>query len=162
VRIFQGEDADALCNIKIGQFLVEGLSKAPAGNPVVLDLALDRDGILHVAAREKTTGLERRISIEQAVPRLGVAELEEARGRIESLFGHDNGELDGRDGGVADGAIAELLAKASARLDVAAEEDRNEIIDLMETVRDTQKFGDTASCERARTQLADLLFYLET
>jgi molecular chaperone DnaK (HSP70) len=162
VRIFQGEDADALCNIKIGQFLVEGLSKAPAGNPVVLDLALDRDGILHVAAREKTTGLERRISIEQAVPRLGVAELEEARGRIESLFGHDNGEVDGTDGGVADGAIAELLAKASARLDVAAEEDRNEIIDLMETVRDTQKFGDTASCERATTQLADLLFYLET
>ena len=46
---------------------MEGLSKAPAGNEVLLDLALDRDGILHVTAREKRTGLERRIGIDQAV-----------------------------------------------------------------------------------------------
>src|SRR5271166_2045566 len=32
VRIYQGENADALQNIKIGEFRVEGLSKAPAGN----------------------------------------------------------------------------------------------------------------------------------
>ena len=42
-------------NIQIGEFRVEGLSKAPAGNPVMLDLALDRDGILQVVgAREDT------------------------------------------------------------------------------------------------------------
>ena len=79
MRIYQGENADALQNIKIGEFRVEGLSKAPAGNEVVLDLALDRDGILHVAAREKKTGLERRISIDQAVTRYEAAELHQAR-----------------------------------------------------------------------------------
>ena len=78
VRIYQGENADALQNIKIGEFRVEGLSKAPAGNEVVLDLALDRDGILHVAACEKKTGLERRISIDQAVTRYEAAELQQA------------------------------------------------------------------------------------
>ena len=93
VRIYQGEDADALENIKIGEFRIEGLSKAPAGNPVVLDLALDRDGILHVAALEKNTGLERRISIDQAVARYGAAELQQAKERIGSLFGQDDADM---------------------------------------------------------------------
>jgi molecular chaperone DnaK (HSP70) len=62
VRIYQGENKDAEQNIRIGEFRVDGLSKAPAGNTVIIDLALDRDGILQVTAREKKTGLERRIT----------------------------------------------------------------------------------------------------
>ena len=163
VRIYQGENPDALENIKIGEFRVEGLSKAPAGNPVVLDLALDRDGILHVAAREKNTGLERRISIDQAVPRYGAAELQEARERIGSLFGADaDTPPEGGEAGLAGPEIAALLEKAGARLDTAGEEDRHEMIDLMETIRDAQTAGDAAALGHARTQLADLLFYLET
>jgi molecular chaperone DnaK (HSP70) len=163
VRIFQGEDPDALSNIQIGEFLVEGLSRAPSGNPVVIDLALDQDGILHVAAREKNTGLERRISIEQAVPRLGAAELEEARDRIDALFG-DGAEEEEAAGvsGAGDAAVAALLDRARARLDTAGEEDRNEIVDLMETIRDAQAADDDPGIERARAQLEDLLFYLET
>ena len=163
VRIYQGEAEDALENIKIGEFRVEGLSKAPAGNPVVLDLALDRDGILHVAALEKNTGLERRISIDQAVARYGAAELQQARERIGSLFGQDGAGpmgVDAMSSGNAD--VAALLDKASAKLDTAADEDRHEMIDLMETIRDAQTAGDAAIIEQARTQLSDLLFYLET
>ena len=162
VRIYQGENADALQNIKIGEFRVEGLSKAPAGNEVVLDLALDRDGILHVAAREKKTGLERRISIDQAVTRYEAAELQQAKERIGSLFGETGAEtaLEG-DAGV-DAVIAALLEKARAKLDVVGDEDRRELIDLMEAIRDTQAADDAAALDQARGQLADLLFYLET
>jgi molecular chaperone DnaK len=163
VRVFQGENADALQNIQIGQFRVEGLSKAPAGNEVVLDLALDRDGILHVAAREKNTGLERRISIDQAVARYEAAELQQARERIGSLFGENGGEtaLEG-DAGADDAEIAALLDKARAKLDVVGDEDRKEMIDLMEAVRDTRAANDAEALDQARGQLADLLFYLET
>ena len=162
VRIYQGENADALQNIKIGEFRVEGLSKAPAGNEVVLDLALDRDGILHVAAREKKTGLERRISIDQAVTRYEAAELQQAKERIGSLFGETGAEtaLEG-DAGV-DAVIAALLEKARAKLDVVGDEDRRELIDLMEAVCDTQAADDATALDQARGQLADLLFYLET
>ena len=162
VRIYQGENADALQNIKIGEFRVEGLSKAPAGNEVVLDLALDRDGILHVAAREKKTGLERRISIDQAVTRYEAAELQQAKERIGSLFGETGAEtaLEG-DAGL-DAVIAALLEKARAKLDVVGDEDRRELINLMEAVRDTQAADDAAAVDQARGQLADLLFYLET
>jgi molecular chaperone DnaK len=164
VRIYQGESEDALENIKIGQFMIEGLSKAPAGNPVVLDLALDRDGILHVTATEKDTGLERRISIDQAVARYSAAELRRARDRIGTLFGQDDTDPPLGEDVVGSGhtAVAALLAKASARLDTIGEEDRLEMIDLMEMIRDAEAAGDTAALEQARTQLGDLLFYLDT
>ena len=55
VHIYQGENDDALENIEIGEFRVEGLGAAPAGNTIILDLTLDRDGILHVSAKEKAT-----------------------------------------------------------------------------------------------------------
>jgi molecular chaperone DnaK len=163
VRIFQGENADALENIQIGEFRVEGLSKAPEGNEVVLDLALDRDGILRVTAREKSTGLERRISIDQAVARYEAAELQQARERIGALFGEDGTEPapDG-DVGTDDTEIAALLDKARARLDAAGDEDRQELIDLMEAIRDAQAAGDEAALDNARSQMTDLLFYLET
>jgi molecular chaperone DnaK (HSP70) len=78
VRIYQGENSDALENIQLGEFRVEGLSDAPAGNPIILDLALDRDGILHVSAREKTTGLERRIRGQRKVCNFLYANLDES------------------------------------------------------------------------------------
>ena len=164
VRIYQGENEDALENIKIGQFMVEGLREAPAGNPVVLDLALDRDGILHVTAREKNTGLERRISIDQAVARYGAEELRRARDRIGTLFGQNDTDPPLGEDVVGAGrtAVAALLAKASAQLDTIGEEDRLEMIDLMETIRDAEAAGDTTTLEQAQTQLGDLLFYLDT
>jgi len=162
VKIYQGEDRDALNNIKIGEFRVQGLSKAPAGNPVVLDLALDRDGILHVAAREKVTGVEARITIDQAVPRYGKAELQEARERIGTLFGNVEGGPQAEGTAPADAALAALLAKAASKLDEVGEEDRNELSSLIEAIRDAAASQDTAALDTARRQLTDLLFYLET
>jgi len=160
VRIYQGENKDAQENLKIGEFRVDGLSKAPAGNPVILDLVLDRDGILQVSAREKKTGLEQRITIEQAMSRYDPAQLDEARERIGSLF-EDREE--GAEPPAADGtALDALLSKASTKLDGAGEEDRAEIIDLIETIRDARSSGDATALEEGRQQLQDLLFYLET
>ena len=92
VRIYQGESEDALENVKIGEFRVEDLADAPAGNIIILDLALDRDGILHVSAREKATGLEQRITIDKAMSRYDEEEIEEARQHIDRLFGADGEE----------------------------------------------------------------------
>ncbi len=159
VRIFQGENSDALENIQIGEFQVTGLSKAPAGNPVIIDLALDRDGILQVSAREKNTGLERRITIDKAMSRYDRAQLEEARQRVGGLFGKPE-EAEGSD--VATGPDDALVAKAQAKLEEAGEEDRTEIINLIEAIRDAAGNGDAAALASARSQLQDLLFYLET
>jgi molecular chaperone DnaK len=157
VRIFQGESEDALENIQLGEFRISGLSKAPAGNPVILDLALDRDGILQVSAREKTTGLERRITIDKAMSRYDQGQMDAARERIGALF-----EAPAAAETASDAALEALLTRASGKLDDVAEEDRSEIIDLIEAIRDARGDGDSAAVEKARAQLQDLLFYLET
>ena len=162
VRIYQGENNDALENIKIGEFRVSGLSREPAGNPVILDLALDRNGILQVLAREKKTGLERRITIDNATSRYDREQLDEARQRIGALFGDQEQAASVGSGAATDSAVDALLARASAKLDETGEEDRTEIIDLIEAIRDARSSGDNAALEDVRNQLQDLLFYLET
>ena len=162
VRIYQGEDNDALENIKIGEFRVSGLSREPAGNPVIVDLALDRNGILQVSAREKKTGLERRITIDNATSRYDREQLDEARQRIGALFGDQEQAASVGSGAATDSAVDALLARASAKLAETGEEDRAEIIDLIEAIRDARSRGDSAALEDVRSQLQDLLFYLET
>jgi len=162
VRIYQGENSDALENIKIGEFRVSGLSREPAGNPVILDLALDRNGILQVSAREKKTGLERRITIDNATSRYDREQLDEARQRIGALFGDQEQAASVGGGAATDSAVDALIARASAKLDETGEEDRTEIIDLIESIRDARRSGDSSALEDARNQLQDLLFYLET
>ena len=167
VRVFQGENADALENIQLGEFRVEGLSKAPAGNPIIIDLALDRDGILHVSATEKNTGLERRITIDKAMSRYEKNELDDARQRITGLFDAEDADglplpSGGTTGTPAETDLAALVAKAQAKLDEARDEDRAELIDIVEIIRDCKERGDVAGLEEASRQLGDLLFYLET
>ena len=105
---------------------------------MVLDLALDRDGILHVAAREKKTGLERRISIDQAVTRYEAAELQQAKERIGSLFGETGAEtaLEG-DAGVVrrPGPAGSWLRRAQRRLPSAGDR-RHSITSSVEILRD--------------------------
>jgi molecular chaperone DnaK (HSP70) len=66
VTIYQGEDPDALNNIKVGEFWVEGLQDVEAGNVITLTLGLDLNGMLHVSAQEKATGLEKSITFKNA------------------------------------------------------------------------------------------------
>ena len=166
VRIYQGENEDALENIQIGEFRVEDLADVPAGNTIILDLALDRDGILHVSAKEKATGLERRITINKAMSRYDNAEIEEARQHIDHLFGEavdETATADDVEGAApADPKLEALLAKARAKLDGAIAEDRTEIVDLIETIEDSRASNDAAGLSDAARRLDDLLFYLDT
>jgi molecular chaperone DnaK (HSP70) len=166
IHIYQGEAEDALENIEIGEFRVEDLADAEAGNIIILDLALDRDGILHVSAREKATGLEQRITIDKALSRYDKEDIEEARQHIDTLFG-EGGDSDEATGGVAEAAPADpkidaLLARARAKLDSAVAEDRVEIIDLIEAITDHRESGDDDALAEVVRRLDDLLFYLET
>ena len=166
VRIFQGENENALENIQIGEFRVDDLADAPAGNIIILDLALDRDGILHVSAKEKATGLEQRITIDKAMSRYDEDEIEEARQHIDQLFGEATSETalaaDAEASAAADPKIVALLAKARTKLDSAIAEDRAEIVDLIEAIEDSRASGDAAGLADAVSRLDDLLFYLET
>ncbi|MGH8550676.1 MAG: Hsp70 family protein [Methylococcales bacterium] len=96
VSIYQGESLDATENLLIGEFRVEGLTKAPANSPILLELALDNDGILNVTAVEKNTGLKKSITIENAFAKMDQDSLEQSKGRVDALFGTSAGVVSRR------------------------------------------------------------------
>ncbi len=86
VRVFEGEDEDALRNILVGNFRVEGLTPMRDGNEVLCRMNLDLDGILNVTAIEKRSGLSKRITIARALEAKSDAEMDAARKRLEELY----------------------------------------------------------------------------
>ncbi|MDG4552051.1 MAG: Hsp70 family protein [Candidatus Contendobacter sp.] len=169
VHVYQGEDPDALNNIEIGQFTVEHLSKAPAGNPIVLQFALDLNGIMQVSAREKKTGLEKSIRIDNVLTRFQEGELETARARVNALFG--GGDTIEGETAVPGAAPTEhqlrvqaraVVEKAERLLDRASEDDREDIINLIEKINDALTAADSAAVKAPMAELSDILFYLES
>ncbi len=154
VKIFQGEDPDALNNIQIGEFIVENLSKAVAPNPIILRLALDLNGILQVSAREKTTGLEKSIRIDNAISRFQEGELETARERVNALFGESEEfegipNISGHTDQQTRVQAKALVEKAERMLDQASEEDKEDLINLIETIQDTLNGEDLTALPKA-------------
>jgi molecular chaperone DnaK (HSP70) len=94
IDIYQGEDPDALKNIPIGHFRVEGLKPTEEPNPVLCRMSLDIDGILKVTAIEKETGKTKQITIENALQPKSDEEIAEARKRLEGLYDARTAGLD--------------------------------------------------------------------
>jgi len=67
VQVFQGERPMASDNKKIGQFHLDGIMPAMRGEPQIeVTFDLDANGILHVGAKDKGTGKEQSVRIEQS------------------------------------------------------------------------------------------------
>ncbi|MBI3158800.1 MAG: molecular chaperone DnaK [Chloroflexi bacterium] len=64
IHILQGERAQAGDNMSLGHFRLEGIPPAPRGVPQVeVTFDIDANGILNVAAKDKATGKEQKITI---------------------------------------------------------------------------------------------------
>jgi molecular chaperone DnaK (HSP70) len=168
VTIYQGEDPDALNNIEIGEFRIEGLRDVPAGNVVTLTLDLDLNGILHVSAQEKATGLEKSITIKNAISRFESGALDSAKQRIGALFGQNDrhpafaatpGET------AADPKVEEaykLIAKAEALFERVSSADKEDMVDLIEAISAVIETGDRGALQEPVARLADIIYYLES
>ena len=67
IHVLQGERKMALDNKTIGKFQLTGIPPAPRGIPQVeVTFDIDANGILHVSAKDKTTGKEQKIRIESS------------------------------------------------------------------------------------------------
>ncbi|WP_031433233.1 Hsp70 family protein [Methylomarinum vadi] len=171
IAIYQGEDPDALNNIEIGEFEVSGLRDVKAGNIITLTLDLDLNGILHVSAQEKATGLEKSITIKNALSRLEGATLDKAKQRITSLFGQLESDPEKfKEKSAAEPeptapeiiGAHELIAKAESLFDQVSAEDKEDMIDLIETISNCIDTGDIEGLEEPVEQLNDIIYYLES
>ncbi len=158
VNVYQGEDPDALNNIRIGAYRIEGLSDVPAGNTIVTTFSLDINGILQVTSREKRSGLEKHITIENATTRFEEQEMTAARERIQALIAGEDAGQEQRESVKAQA----LIEKAERLLEGAGAEDRDDLVDSIEAVRDALAAGDAQALEEATAGLSDLIFYLQS
>jgi molecular chaperone DnaK len=183
IDVYQGESDDVRNNHRVGKFMVQGLAPVAAGNPILVQLDLNLDGMLKVSARERATGLQKQVVIENALARYEAEERDEARERLEGLWGGPDEEGWPEEGAPAPALGAEeelpsllpgpregqreavqaraLLEKAERLLEKAQPEDRAEVERLMERVRTALTDRQWDKVTAASNELADTLFYLE-
>jgi len=183
LEIYQGEDEDALKNILVGDFLIEGLTAIDEPNEILCRMRLDLDGILEVTAVEKRTGKTKQITIANALQAKSDAEIAVARRRMQELF-ESRGEQAGEDSegthdhdAVVDVGVIEaetvremlpgedealaLIERSRKLLERMHAEDREEAIDLHEQIGGAIESCNPAALESAARALRELLFFME-
>ncbi|MHB8899008.1 MAG: Hsp70 family protein [Thermoguttaceae bacterium] len=175
IEVFQGEDDDVRNNEHIGGFRLEGLADARQGNEILVRFELDLDGILKVTATEKLTGLEKGLTIENAMSRFRRDDQEAARGRLEAAFAgpaapvtpapptesRRKPEITSPELASAIGRANQLLVKAERLLADANERDAAEMRDLMQRLRqaiEVRALGDMAD---VGAELDEMVFYMQ-
>jgi molecular chaperone DnaK len=67
INVLQGEREMAVDNKSLGRFILDGIPPAMRGMPQVeVTFDIDTNGILHVTAKDKTSGKEQKISIQNS------------------------------------------------------------------------------------------------
>ncbi len=184
IEVYQGESEDPRRNHQIGKFRITGLSPVPMGNPILVQLDLNLDGILKVSAREKATGLSKQITIDNALARYEVEERGAARERLGRLW-DDPADLEiganllpnesadeeeatmpelvagPREGQRETVQAKALLEKAERLLDKITPEDRVEVQKLLDRMRTALTDRQWPQLAAASNELTDILFYLE-
>lgn len=167
INIYQGEASIPADNIKIGEFLIRGLSRVPEGSEIVTTFELDTNGILHVTATEKCTGKSKQISIDNATGRFDEKDMERAKGKLVQFFGeqHEDDLTPEGTESIDDGIPADVqtvLKKAEKLLDDTEPEDREELIELSETIHDALREKDSGRLAEAVSELNEIIFYMES
>ena len=178
IDIYQGEHGDVRNNYAVGKFLIQGLAQVPAGNQLVVQIDLNLDGMLKVSARERATGLQKQVTIENALARFERDERDLARQRLDRLWS-DSGDQEEaveeipeelaipqlvpgpREGQRETVQARALLEKADRLLGRLPAEDRTEVERLMTTVRTALTDRQWEQVTAGSNELTDILFYIE-
>ena len=187
VKVYQGEDPDALKNVEIGSFRFSGLNREEDAydQGLLFTYHLDLDGLLRVHAVERATGREIHGVVENAMGRSTEEAVAASRERIEGLWGEDGlssgEELQGEEGDIAgsagvppaertgrpdaaadaSGEVRDTLERARQALDSAPAEDQEEMIDLIQDLHEALNEGRAEDADAIRQNLDEILYYLE-
>jgi molecular chaperone DnaK len=189
LEIYQGDDPDAMRNLRIGQFRVEGLQRVPGPHSVLCRMRLDLDGILHVTAIEKTTGLSKHVTITGAARKRDAAEIISSKAELDRLFAgrasdlpdesaeefdEDDSEPEDAMPAAAEAAdpervgpdaagdpIGALIERCRAAMEKMHPDDREEAINLIESINAARQTNDSAALDECSRALSEFLFFVE-
>ncbi|QTA86014.1 Hsp70 family protein [Desulfonema magnum] len=166
IKVYQGEEPNALDDIEIGKYKFKLTPKSQEGSVILLNYDLDLNGILKIEAIEKASGRNINAVIENAFAQFTDEEMAESKKRIDEMWGETTGPEDAAgaeektDEGELPPELAGIMRKAESQLESASEEDRDEMINLMEDMRDAVKEGRLDDAAEFGKELEEILFYL--
>ncbi|MCF7838240.1 MAG: Hsp70 family protein [Candidatus Marinimicrobia bacterium] len=170
VRVFQGENPDCRENVFIGDFRITDLDQgADVNSPILLNMALDLDGLLTVTAIEQCSGQSKSVVIEGALKALDEAALAASREKIAAFFADENqpladdappeddlaDEFEEDEEPAAEQALLERARRILATLD---EVDR---ADLETAIAAFEAAEQPAAAEQALANIEDILYFAE-
>ncbi|MCA1785473.1 MAG: Hsp70 family protein, partial [Desulfobacteraceae bacterium] len=163
IQVFQGENSHALDNILIGSYQFD-LSDTPAGSMVSLTYDLDVNGILQLTAVEKDGGKTLNAVIDNVFSSDDPERVKISKEKIDNLatgVSASSPEPMAAKTEMIPGDIAETLTLAREKLDQAPEEDKDDIIDMMEDITCAVEENDLERAKKICRELDDLLFYID-
>jgi len=152
IKVYQGENPIASENTLLGEFLLEDIPPAPAGAPqIIVTFDYDVDGIVHVSAKDKETGNEKKISLQATPERLTEEQKATAKEKTEALFGAE--------------AIPEkyqdtlVLAQKAKRIAQSTEgEEAEKLLHLAEKLEVVVRQTDEEAIEELEDELLDVMY----
>jgi len=154
IHVLQGERSMAADNMTLGRFRLEGIPPAPRGLPQIeVTFDIDANGILNVAAKDKATGQEQRITI-TASTNLSKNDVENMVGQARQHEAEDRRRRELADARNQADSLAYQMEKSLRELgDKVSDADRQAIESKIGELRQAMQSDDVARIRRVTEEL---------
>lgn len=158
IHVLQGEREMSADNKSLGRFVLDGIAPAPRGVPQVeVTFNLDANGILNVSAKDKGTGKEQSITIQNS-GNLSKDDIEKAAKDAEEHAEDDKKKreaVDARNG--LENAIYQAEKMPDEFKDKISDDDKKVITDAVEEAKKLKDSTDKEELEAAAKALSDAI-----
>lgn len=160
IHVLQGEREMAADNKSLGRFILDGIAPAPRGVPKIeVTFSLDANGLLNVTAKDKGTGKEQSITIQES-GNMSKEDIEKAQKEAEIHAEEDKKKRESVDArNTLENAIYQAEKMPNEYKDKITDEDKKTIISAVEDakkVKDDDK-ADKDALEKATKILQDTI-----
>ena len=158
IHVLQGEREFAADNKSLGRFILDGIAPAPRGVPQIeVTFNLDANGILNVTAKDKGTGKEQSITIQNS-GNMSKEDIEKAQKEAEAHTDEDKKKKETIDAkNHLENAIYQAEKMPDEFKDKISDEDKDTIKKAVEDAKKTlnEESSDKEALEKAAKDLSD-------
>ncbi len=160
IHVLQGEREMAADNKSLGTFILDGIAPAPRGVPQIeVTFSLDANGILNVTAKDKGTGKENSVTIQDS-GNMSKEDIEKAQKEAELHADDDKKKREAAESrNTLENAIYQAEKMPSEYKDKISDEDKKTIEDAVvaaKKIKDDDK-SDKDDLEKATKELTDTI-----
>lgn len=158
IHVLQGEREMSADNKSLGRFILDGIAPAPRGVPQIeVTFNLDANGILNVTAKDKGTGKEQSITIQNS-GNLSKEDVEKAQKEAEAHAEEDKKKREAVEAkNMLENAIYQAEKMPEEHKDKISDEDKETIKKAVEEAKNKQDSDDKEEIEAASKTLLEAI-----